>query len=230
MKIVDGKAVAETPEEEAALRATVETEVSGLKAKRDELLGKLKEFDPLKGIDPNEYKTLKEQAAKAEEERALKAGEFDSVKKQLVEAHAKEKAAWDTEKATLRQSLENNVLIASATQAIAAEKGSALLLMPHVRSRTKLDDAGNPVVVDDTGNVRIDAQGKPMSINALIAEMKADVATFGRAFDGSGIGGAGSNPGQGGKPQGRTMSRTEYEQTDPYTRGALMKDGVTITE
>ena len=230
MKIVDGKAVAETPEEEAALRATVDTEVSGLKAKRDVLLGKLKEFDPLKGIDPNEYKTLKEQAAKAEEERALKAGEFDSVKKQLVEAHAKEKAAWDAEKATLRQSLENNVLIASATQAIAAEKGSALLLMPHVRSRTKLDDAGNPVVVDDTGNVRIDAQGKPMSINALIAEMKADVATFGRAFDGSGIGGAGSNPGGGGKPPARTITRTEYEQTDPYTRGALMKDGVTITE
>lgn len=230
MKIVDGKAVAETPEEEAALRATVETEVSGLKAKRDELLGKLKEFDPLKGIDPNEYKTLKEQAAKAEEERALKAGEFDSVKKQLVEAHAKEKAAWDAEKATLRQSLENNVLIASATQAIAAEKGSALLLMPHVRSRTKLDDTGNPVVVDDTGNVRIDAQGKPMSINALIAEMKADVATFGRAFDGSGIGGAGSNPGQGGKPQGRTMTRAEYEQTDPYTRGALMQEGVKISE
>jgi hypothetical protein len=197
MKIVDGKAVFDSTEEEAAFRTLAEESTKGLKEKNAELLGKLKAFDPLKGIDPDEHRKLKEQAAKVEEERALKAGEFDNLKKQLVDAHAKEKAAWEAEKATLRQSLENNVLIATATQAIAAEKGSSILLMPHVRNRTKLDDSGNPVVVDDQGNVRIDAKGQPLTIPALIAEMKADVATFGRAFEASGASGGGTPPNTG---------------------------------
>ena len=230
MKIEKGNVAPETAEEKAALTAMVEKEKSGLIAKRDELMGKLKGFEAYKDIDPEEYKTLKAQAEAAEAEKLKIAGNWEAREKQLVDAHGKEKAAWEAKEATLRKSLENNVLLATATQAIAAEKGSPVLLMPHVRSRTRLDEAGNPVVVDEAGNVRIDAQGKPITIPALIAEMKADVATFGRAFDGSGIGGAGSNPGQGGKVQGRTMTRTEYEQTDPYTRGALMKDGVTITE
>jgi len=197
MKVVDGKVVAETPEEEAALKGLVDAEVSGLKSKRDELLGKLKALDAHKDIDPAEYKTLKEQAAKAEEDRAMKAGEFENLKKQLIEAHAKEKKALEDKIATLSKSLEENVLIATATQAIAAEKGSTFLLMPHVKSRTKLDESGNPVVVDESGNVRIGSDGKPLGIAALIAEMKADVQTFGRAFEASGANGSGTPPNNG---------------------------------
>ncbi len=69
MKIVDGKAVAETPEEEAALKALAEDHAAGLKNKNSELLGKLKELDKLKDIDPDEYKKLKTQAEKTEEEQ-----------------------------------------------------------------------------------------------------------------------------------------------------------------
>jgi len=47
-------------------------------------------------------------------------------------------------------------------------------------------------VIDESGNVRVDAQGKPLPITALIAEMKSDVQTFGRAFEPSGASGAGS--------------------------------------
>lgn len=205
MKIVDGKAVAETPEEEAALKALAEDHAAGLKAKNSELLGKLKELDPLKGIDPDEYKKLKTQAEKAEEERAMKAGEFENLKKQLIEAHTKEKQALEAKLATLHKSLEENVLIATATQAIAAEKGVAALLMPHVRSRTKLDDNGQAVVVDESGNIRVDAQGKPLPITALIAEMKSDVQTFGRAFEPSGASGAGSQGSNGGSTQHKSI-------------------------
>jgi hypothetical protein len=192
MKIENGNVIPETDEEKAALSAFVDKEKSGLIAKRDELLGKLKELDKLKDIDPDEYRKLKTQAEKTEEERAMKAGEFENLKKQLIEAHAKEKQAYEAKLATLHKSLEENVLIATATQAIAAEKGVAALLMPHVRSRTKLDDNGQAVVIDESGNVRVDAQGKPLPITALIAEMKSDVQTFGRAFEPSGASGAGS--------------------------------------
>lgn len=212
MKIVDGKAVAETPEEEAALKALAEDHAAGLKNKNSELLGKLKELDKLKDIDPDEYKKLKTQAEKAEEERAMKAGEFENLKKQLIEAHTKEKQALEAKLATLHKSLEENVLIATATQAIAAEKGVAALLMPHVRSRTKLDDNGQAVVVDESGNVRVDAQGKPLPITALIAEMKSDVQTFGRAFEPSGASGSGSQGSNG------TGTANKYEGMSPTER------------
>lgn len=212
MKIVDGKAVAETPEEEAALKALAEDHAAGLKNKNSELLGKLKELDKLKDIDPDEYKKLKTQAEKAEEERAMKAGEFENLKKQLIEAHTKEKQALEAKLATLHKSLEENVLIATATQAIAAEKGVAALLMPHVRSRTKLDENGQAVVIDESGNVRVDAQGKPLPITALIAEMKSDVQTFGRAFEPSGASGSGS---QGSNTNG---AANKYEGMSPTER------------
>lgn len=212
MKIENGNVIPETDEEKAALSAFVDKEKSGLIAKRDELLGKLKELDKLKDIDPDEYKKLKTQAEKTEEERAMKAGEFENLKKQLIEAHTKEKQALEAKLATLHKSLEENVLIATATQAIAAEKGVAALLMPHVRSRTKLDDNGQAVVVDESGNVRVDAQGKPLPITALIAEMKSDVQTFGRAFEPSGASGSGSQSSNG------TGTANKYEGMSPTER------------
>ncbi len=187
---------------------------------------KRKALQALEGIDPEKYKTLEAQAAKAEEERAIKAGEFDNLKKQLVEAHAREKATWEAEKAKLSKSLEENVLIATATQAIATEKGSALLLMPHVRSRTKLDDNGNPVVIDESGNVRVGADGKPLSIAALITEMKADVATFGRAFEASGASGSGSQQSNGNGQQGaKVMKRSAFDQLNPAAKVEFSKGG-----
>lgn len=142
----------------------------------------------------------------------MKAGEFENLKKQLIEAHTKEKQALEAKLATLHKSLEENVLIATATQAIAAEKGVAALLMPHVRSRTKLDENGQAVVIDESGNVRVAADGKPLPITALIAEMKADVQTFGRAFEPSGASGSGS--------QGSNASGTanKYEGMSPTER------------
>lgn len=225
MKIVDGKAVAETPEEEAALKSLAEDHAAGLKNKNSELLGKLKELDKLKDIDPDEYKKLKTQAEKAEEERAMKAGEFENLKKQLIEAHTKEKQALEAKLATLHKSLEENVLIATATQAIAAEKGVAALLMPHVRSRTKLDENGQAVVIDESGNVRVDAQGKPLPITALIAEMKSDVQTFGRAFEPSGASGSGSQGSNNHSGQQKTMTRADFDAKSQAERAEFAKAG-----
>lgn len=230
MKIVDGKVIAETDEEKAALGATFDADTTGLKAKNAELLAKLKELKQYDGIDPDEYRTLKEQAAKADEERLKKAGEFDTLKKQLIEAHGKEKTALEARLATLTKSLEEHVLIATATQAIAAEKGIAPLLMPHVKARTRLDESGRPVVVDESGTVRIDAKGQPLTIAALVAEMKADVAVFGRAFEPSGAAGSGATGGSGGSGSGKTMTLTAFNDLNPKARAAYMASGGTLQE
>ena len=147
-----------------------------------------------------------------------------------MEAHAKEKQALEAKLANLHKSLEENVLIATATQAIAAEKGVAALLMPHVRSRTKLDDNGQPVVVDESGNVRVGSDGKPLSIASLITEMKSDVNTFGRAFEpsgGSGAGSAGSNTAGGTR---KTMTRAEFDAKSHPERAAFAKEGGTVVD
>ena len=224
MKIVDGKVVAETDEEKAALGATLEADVSGLKSKNTELLGKLKELKKLEGVDPDEYQTLKQQAAAADAEKLKNAGNWEAREKQLLDAHKKELDLRDGKISILGKSLEENVLIATASQAISAEKGSVKLLMPHVRSQTRLDDNGNPVVVDDAGNVRIDSAGKPLTISALIAEMKADVSSFGQAFGpsgNSGSGSQGSNGGGGGSDYAK-MTLTELTQAanNPMTATA----------
>ena len=231
MKVENGKPVFENDDEKAAFETLLNAETAGLKANRDALLEEAKKLKPLKDIDPAEYRTLKEQAAKAEEERAIKAGEFDNLKKQLLDAHNKEKAALEAKIAQLGKSLEENVLIATATQAIAAEKGSALLLMPHVRSRTKLDDNGNPVVVDETGNVRVGSDGKPLTIAQLVTEMKTDVSTFGRAFDASGQSGSGSQQSNGtGGTTIKTMTRTEWDSKDHASRAEFAKSGGKVVD
>ncbi|MDA3971341.1 MAG: hypothetical protein PF442_08315 [Desulfobulbaceae bacterium] len=222
MKIEDGKLVAETDEEATTLKAMVDESVKGLKTKNSELLGEIAKYKPLKGIDPERYKTLEEQAAKAEEDRAVKAGEWDSVKKQLLDAHAKDKTSWEEEKATLRKSLEDNVLIATATQAIAAEKGSLKLLMPHVRTLTKLDESGRPVVVDEDGQVRVGSDGKPLAIAQLVAEMKEDVEGYGGAFASSGATGSGSTGSTG------TANTDKYAGLSPADRiTQAREDGLT---
>lgn len=197
MKLVDGKLVAEGDEETAALRAMVDGEVAGLKGKNSELLSKLSQFKQFDGIDPEKYRSMESAATKLEEERLLKAGEFDNLKKQLLDAHGKEKAALEAKIESLNKSVTENVLKAQITDAIAKADGSTLLLSPHVASRTKLDENYHPVVVDESGNVRVKADGTPMAIADLIAEMKTDVANYGGAFKASGANGSGQQQSNG---------------------------------
>lgn len=224
MKLVDGKLVAEGDEETAALRAMVDGEVAGLKTKNSELLGKLGQFKQFDGIDPEKYRSMETAATKLEEERLLKAGEFDNLKAQLLAAHGKEKATLEAKIESLNKSVTENVLKAQITDAIAKADGSTLLLSPHVASRTKLDENYHPVVVDDSGNVRVKADGIPMAISDLIAEMKLDVANFGGAFKASGATGAGS---QGSNSTGGTdyakMSLTELSkrQNEPAVKAYI---------
>lgn len=215
MKVVDGKLVAEGDEETAALKAMLDENVAGLKNKNSELLADLAKLKPLKDIDVNEYKTLKEKAEQAEQDRLLKAGEFDNLKKQLLDAHGKEKATLEAKIEALNKSVTENVLKAQITDAIAKADGSTLLLSPHVASRTKLDENYRPVVTDESGNVRVKADGTPMAIADLIAEMKTDVANYGGAFKASGANGS-----------GQQQSNTHTQGNDKYA-GMKATDRIT---
>ena len=195
---------------------------AGLKKNRDEILTDRKKLaaklDELKDVDPEEYRKLKAATAEAEEKKAKDAGQFDTLKQQLIEKHngdlKKVQLELDTDRAFIREVLADSV----ATKELAAAGGNAKLLLPHVLKQIDVvrgdDGKYSAVVKDAKGNVRIgNAQGAPMTIAELVAEFKAS-EDYAAAFSGSGASGsgaAGSSTAAG--AAGTVRSRKDFKTT-----------------
>lgn len=148
-------------------------------------------------IDPEEFRALKADAEKREQERAAKAGEWDKVKAQIEEKYGKEIAQRDQALQETEAAYRRTLLEGAALSAIAAEKGIPAMLMPkvlkHLRDK-KSDGKFDVVVVDEQGNERISPRSGsdgPMTVAELVTELKAD-AVWARAFDGSSSSGGGA--------------------------------------
>lgn len=199
MKVVDGKVVAETPEEEAALKGLVETEVSGLKAKRDELLGKLKALDAHKDVDPDEYKVLKAQAAQIEADKLKAAGNWDAREKALLEAHAKEKEQFALRSKADRAELEKFLVDTTALASINDHDAYQKPMLTQIKNMTRVEDVNGRLVatvLDDSGNPRVKADGSYFSIPELVAELKT-IPDYMGLFKPSGQSGTGSQQSNG---------------------------------
>ncbi len=221
---------------EAAQKVASSAE-AGLAAKNSELLeklakGKLTEEEQKQlETDRLELDEFRKTQISAEEERALKAGEFDKLKEQIVKKHGTE---IETEKgisAKLKAALEVKLIDAEAILAISAAKGSTTILLPHVKAQLKVveqDGVFVARVVDSAGAIRIgDDKGTPMSIDQLVAEMKAN-DTFAPVFEGTGASGGGANGGTGGNkpPAGeKTMSRKDFNELGVVEKADFMKKG-----
>lgn len=132
--------------------------------------------------------------------------------------------------------LEHSLIDAEATRAIVAAKGSPELLMPFVKESARvLEEDGKFVVrvFDKTGNTRIgDANGAPMTIAQLVAEMRED-ELFGRAFDASGATGGGASSGGSSKPgigAPNTIKRAVFDAMPPASRAEAIKNGANIID
>ena len=199
-KEVDGKFILDVEaagglelEDVGKLRTALGKERANVK----NLTAQIKKFD---GIDLDEAKEalskvqeLKDMDPEKKVQEGIKARE-----KQLRQQHEKEIKAAQDENVSLTKQLEQHLIKAAATKAIAAQEGSVDLLLPHVISFTKMrkNDQGNFIVevVDAEGNARVgDSEGNPMTIPQLVDEMKASDA-FAPAFKGTGSTGTGSPP------------------------------------
>lgn len=214
-------------------------DVSGLKnalgrerTRADKAEGKVKKFGDL---DPD---AAREALQKLEEFQSidpkkeadrLAAAKVEAATKQLIEKHTSEingvKQRADGYLGQVRSLLIDNV----ATSALAAQKGSVDLLLPHVQRHTRLKetDDGKFVVevIDKDGNPRIgDSKGTPMSVEQLVAEMKQS-DSYGRAFEGTGASGSGKQPdnagGTGFNPGGAPKSWAEAKS--PEEKAAFLK-------
>lgn len=146
---------------------------------------------------------LLEKQRTRDEQESLKAGEFDKLKGQLIEQHAKEMA-----KATGRvKSLEGTIhklLIDNEVMKVLGDKDvgvkSIELLKPHVASKVRVVEDAEGVfkiqVLDDKGEPRIgDAQGSSFTVRALVDEMRANT-NFAPAFSAPASSGSGAGEGK----------------------------------
>lgn len=194
-----------TPPAPPAGKTYTEADIAGLRTKNQELLDKLaaaKPWAPVLGDrTPEQVKADLELAQQAREAKAKAEGDFESLKKQMGEAHGTEKKNLQARIEKLERNLYDVHARRSAEAAIVAAGGNPKLLLPHLLPFVRADEDGDdfvPRVVDAKGQTRVaDGQGKPMTIEQLVETFKAD-DTYGAAFAPSGASGSGARNNAGG--------------------------------
>lgn len=198
LKILENYVPADKVEDVGGLKSALRKERENV----SKLTGKLKSFEEkFGGVDLEEYQTLREQQEAQAEAEAERKGEWEKLKEQMRTKHTEAMEAKDKEIARRTAELERHLIDAEVVAAINGENGNVELLKPHVRSLVRLveeDGVFQPRVVDHSGTPRVDADGNPLSIKALVSEMR-DQDTFKSAFKGSGQQGGGTPPADGGE-------------------------------
>lgn len=146
------------------------------------------------GKTPEEIQALFDAQAQAERDKLAKGGEWDKLKLQMTEQHQTELSKKDDAAKGLRSQLERHLVDAAAVAALAAGKGNADLLLPHVKARVKVVEDGGEYavrVVDAAGNPRVDAKGNFLSMSDLVSEMRQQ-DVFAPAFQAPNASGSGA--------------------------------------
>lgn len=215
----------ETKDGKFAVAEVVENgEVAGLKSKNTELLGKLRTVQERAAIlgdrTPEDIQADLELAAKFKEDKAKAEGNFEQLKKQLVEQHTGEISKISARTKKIESKLYDVLAKREVEAAITAAGGNPKVLLPHVLPFIKVteqDDDFTAQVVDAKGNPRIaDGQATPMTIVQLVDQFKAD-ETFGIAFAPSGSAGSGARN-TGGAGSGAAVVIPKDADTATYRR------------
>ena len=219
-----GEDITQSEAFQKALQERLDQETAGLKANRDEILGKynnlknkVKEFD---GIDPEVARNLQKRFESEEEQELLKKGDLDSLvnrrvekmkqsyEQQFSELTQREQAAVQRQKA-----LEQRAIAAEITRT-AAEVGALPTALPDFVQRANgnfaLDDNGEVIAVDSQGNQLYDVDGKsPLSIKAWALSLQAEAPhLFSKPNSGGAKGGQGYH--QPGNVAGTKEEREAY--------------------
>ncbi|HSW65279.1 MAG TPA: hypothetical protein VLH56_18505 [Dissulfurispiraceae bacterium] len=179
---------------------SVQTAIRREREARKEAEKRLKELGNLSREDIDELESLRAEAAKAR-------GAEDIVN-QLKARHQKELEAREKQAQAYRASLEKTVLESTASKLLAEHKGNVSLLMPHIQSALRVEEADGQFQV---------VPANAASLEEVVTGLKS---TFPQAFSDSGHsgGGAPGGGGGGGIGKGKTISRAQYEQMTPAQR------------
>jgi len=158
----EASSTVETNQETASTdRTFTQEEVNAMIAKRAEKMLRQKIGD----IDVEEIRELKAQKEKAQRDELIRKQKFEEVLKQ-------QKDQYDREIQTLRSQLTgvkvDGAVLDAATRYGAVSPQDVAALM---KNSIKLDETGNPVILDDNGDIRYDsANAEPLSVDAAVKE------------------------------------------------------------
>lgn len=218
-------AYVEGPDKKFRLNADVE-DVSGLKAKERELLGKLnKAGERLKLLGERTDEEIQadfQLAQKAREEKAKAEGNFTAMRDQLVEAHNKALQKEKDERAKIEGMLYNILVTQGAERAIRDAGLEPEVLLPHVTPNMRVvneDDVYVARVVDAKGNIRYAGdEGLPMTPDQLVANIIAN-PKFAGIVPASGVSGSGArNEGASGGRQASIVIIPKDASVQEYRR------------
>lgn len=114
--------------------------------------------------DPEELRTLREKAAKAEQEQAVKRGDFEKVLQDL--ATKKDAEIQKRDQMIAAYKVDTPLLEeASKYRAVKPEQVKALL-----KQNVRLNSEGEVEVLDNTGKVRYSDSGTALSVSDLVQE------------------------------------------------------------
>ncbi len=169
---------------------------------------------------PEEIQALIQAADEAAQKEAEKRGEWDKLKNQLLDSNKLTVAEKDKAIEAMKGKLERHFVEAEAAKQIADAKGSATVLLPHVKSQVRMieEDGEYQVrVVNSKGEPRINAAGEFLTIKDLVAEMR-ESKDFGCAFQGTGTSGGGTPPNAaGGGTSGGDLKRSKMSTEQKAT-------------
>lgn len=205
-------------------------DVTGLKrtltATRTELRTAKARVKPLEGLEEDEdvdaIITAGRQAIEAQRTGAPIPA-VESVKTQMTAAHNKEVKKLNARIEGMNSALRDALIESAAVSAITDPemKGNKTLLLPHIKTVTdivEIEDGekiryearvfDKPATATDRQE-RVDPQGKPLTVKALVAELREN-SEYSGAFEGSGASGSGATTEGGGgmpAPPGRVPTR-----------------------
>lgn len=199
-----------TPEVQALIDKAVGEQVAGLKAKNVELLGKVKEqSDNLKrfdGIDPDKTKAMIERFENDEEAKLITDGKIEEVIQKRTErlrADYDAKLTAEKERADraenyankFRQSVVKGQIVQAAVESGVLKEATADIAF-LAQSQFSLDDNGNAVALDESGEVIIGKDGKtPLTPKEWVEGIRESKPYFWPVAQGSGAQGSGGASG-----------------------------------
>lgn len=208
---------------------------------RDELK---KQLDAYKGDDGelvpaenalNAIKTLDELGDEASVDAKVKAGlkakeqqladKYAAQERQLLDKHQGEVKTLNENLTVTTKQLERALIDQQATMAIAENNGSPELLLPIIRSTTRMvrgDDGEHRVeVIGSDGNSRLSQKPgsgtEHMTISEYVELLRED-DKFGRAFESSGASGSGAtqSDSRGSNSNGKPYLLSKADSKDPH--------------
>jgi hypothetical protein len=211
---------------------------TGLKAKNDELLGKLKDTGTkLKLFDGLDAEKIKEQLARLDLDEDLKL--FSEGKKHEViekhtqrmrQSHLEELAAKDTliQAEAKRADAYRGAVLDSQILSVTAglHKGAVEDALLHARNLFTLDANGKAVQMDN-GTAVLGKDGKTPFGPAEWIEQQKELKPH---WFPAGTSGGGSGAAREASGNGKTISRADFDALSPHAKAAAAQGGIKITD